>query len=248
MGETTLGHSSVFTTLRWQEGCVAWLPEHLQRLQEHAKRLDIKWPTDILERLHNLPVEGEGNLCRIRLDEDGIITLSLRDSQYPPSPLTAASHAAPRFPVHVQGTKHSEWRGYVDARNQSIANGANIGLLVHDGAVVDGDHCTPILLDTDGVAFAPSLEGGGVDSITLSLLKPAIEAAGIPFRTARLNETLLGRAAEIIVVGTGVGVAWLSEIDGQSVGSGSAGTLYNTCHAAFNHGLTEAWTPLGGYR
>ena len=171
--------------------------------------------------------------------------LTLRLAEYPPSPLAALSQAAPRFSLRVQGTKHAVWDGYSNARLNAINQGADIGLLVHEGVVVDGDRCTPVLLDADGVAFAPSPEGGGIDSITLNILKPAIEAAGIPFRYARLTETLLGRAAEIIVVGTGVGVAWLSEIDGQSVGTGSPGTLFETCITAFDTELEIAWTPLG---
>ena len=245
MGEHAPDSESVFTTLRWNDGQVAWLPEHLQRLEQHANRLGIVWPEDFLQSLHSTPINGTGNLCRIQLDQNGTITLTLRHSQYPPSPLTAASQEAPRFPEHVQGTKHAEWSGYNKARKQSNDKGADIGLLVHDGAVVDGDRCTPILLDIDGVAFASSPDGGGVDSITLDVLRPSIEAAGIPFRTARLTERLLGRAAEIVVVGTGVGVAWLNEIDGQRVGTGSAGPLFNTCKGAFDYQLEEAWSQLG---
>tara|TARA_Y100000589_G_C27191597_1_gene645040 strand:+ start:590 stop:1324 length:735 start_codon:yes stop_codon:yes gene_type:complete len=238
--------SSVFTTLRWQEGHVAWLPEHLTRLQNHAERLGIAWPDDFIQQLHASPIQGVGNLCRIQLGQNGVISVTLRHSHYGPSPLTAASQAAPRFSEQVQGTKHGEWDDYHEARKQSIDKGADIGLLVHDGVVVDGDRCTPILLDVDGVAFAPAPEGGGVESVTVRVLKSAIETAGIPLRTARLTENLLGRATEVIVVGTGVGVAWLSEIDGQAVGTGSPGPLFNTCQAAFVQGLAEAWTPLGG--
>ena len=35
--------SSVFTTLRWKEGRVAWLERHLLRLRSHAERLGIDW-------------------------------------------------------------------------------------------------------------------------------------------------------------------------------------------------------------
>ena len=77
------------------------------------------------------------------------------------------------------------------------------------------------------------------------MLGPAIESAGIPFRHARLTETLLGRASEIIVVGTGIGVAWLDEIDGQGVGTDCPGPLYETCNAAFTAALDTAWTTLG---
>jgi len=244
MAEHTPADASVFTTLRWENGRVAWLERHLIRLRSHAERLDIEWPSDFNNRLSSASVSGDGNLCRIRLSRSGQVDVNLSTSEYPPPPFSALSQEAPRFDQRAQGTKHAAWSGYQQARKNSNQGGADIALLVHEGAVVDGDRCTPILLDADGVAFAPAPEGGGIDSITLDLLKPAIENAGIPFRYARLTETLLGRAAEIIVVGTGVGVAWLSEIDGQNVGKGSPGPLFNTCNAAFESALEDAWTPL----
>ncbi len=225
-------------------GHVAWLPLHLSRMRAHAERLGIDWPTDISQLLKESSIQGEGNLCRIQLNANGTVNLTLRESNYPNSPLVAISRPAPRFAENIQGTKHAAWEDYSNARTSSIDSGANIALLVHDGVVVDGDHCTPILLDVDGVALAPSLDGGGVDSITLSILKPAIEAAGIPFRFARLTENLLGRARELIVVGTGVGVAWLNQVDDQNVGTGSPGPLFEICHSTFESKLKEAWTVL----
>ena len=236
--------ASVFTTLRWDGTRVAWLDEHVVRLRAHAQRLGIDWPKDFQQRLISAIPKGDGNLCRIQLSKNGQIDLTLRLAQYSPSPLSALSQPAPRFEHRAQGTKHAAWHGYQQARSNSIEGGADIALLVHEDAVVDGDRCTPILLDIDGVAFAPTLEGGGIDSITLSILKPAIEAAGIPFRYAKLTETLLGRATEIIVVGTGVGVAWLNEIDGQSVGTGSPGPLFETCNSTFAAALADAWSTL----
>ena len=237
--------ASVFTTLRWENGRVAWLEKHLQRLRAHAERLGIEWPHEFDKQLASTVPVGEGNLCQIQLNRDGTVELKLRDSQYPPSPLCAISHAAPRFTRKAQGTKHAAWTQYQDARTSAMNAGADLALLVHDGAVVDGDRCTPILLDSDGIAYAPSPEGGGIDSITLDILKSAIEAAGIPFRYASLVETMLGRASELVVVGTGVGVAWINEIDGQNIGTNTPGPLYNTCNTAFELALDNAWTTLG---
>ena len=245
MDDDTSTGAAVFTTLRWDKGRVAWLEEHLERIRAHARRLDIDWPTDFNERLASTNPIGDGNLCQVQLTREGQIELTLRQTDYPPSPLSAISHTAPRFTRKAQGTKHAAWTPYTDARTTARKAGADIALLVHEGAVVDGDRCTPILLDSDGVAYAPSLEGGGIDSVTLSVLGPAIESAGIPFRHARLTETLLGRASEIIVVGTGIGVAWLDEIDGQGVGTDCPGPLYETCNAAFTAALDTAWTTLG---
>jgi branched-subunit amino acid aminotransferase/4-amino-4-deoxychorismate lyase len=151
---------------------------------------------------------------------------------------------APRFNQRVQGTKHDDWSAYQIARKNAKDSGADIALLVHNGIIVDGDRCTPILLDIDGIAYAPEPDGGGVDSVTLEVLSPAIEASGIPFRRARLTEKLLGRAREIIVVGTGVGVAWLNQIDGQPIGTNSSGPLYTTCALAFESKLRDSWTDL----
>ena len=237
--------SSVFTTLRWNNsGDVAWLSQHLSRLRVHAERLGIEWPKDMSQSLQDVSIGGVGNLCRIQLSRDGTVALTLRECKYPNSPLIAVSYSAPRFSEKVQGTKHAAWDEYREARSYSIENGANISLLVHEGTVVDGDQCTPVLLDVDGVALAPTPEGGGVESVTLSILKPIIEAAGIPFRYARITENLLGRARELIVVGTGVGVAWVNEIDGQSIGIGSPGPLFEACNSGFQSELEGAWAPL----
>ena len=237
--------ASVFTTLRWDNSRVAWLDRHLLRLRRHAECLGIEWPNDFETRLTSTKPEGEGNLCQILLNREGQIRLTLRSTEYPPSPLTAISQPAPRFNQRIQGTKHDDWSGYQIARQAAQDSGADIALLVHDGTIVDGDRCTPILLDADGIAYAPEPDGGGVDSVTLEVLSPAIEASGIPFRRARLTEKLLGRAREVIVVGTGVGVAWLNEIDGQPIGTNSSGPLFTTCSAAFESNLQEAWSEMG---
>ncbi|MDP6889429.1 MAG: aminotransferase class IV [Candidatus Thalassarchaeaceae archaeon] len=236
--------ASVFTTLRWDGSRVAWLDRHILRLRRHAECLEIEWPTDFDQRLASTTLDGDGNLCQISLNRDGEIRLTLRRTEYPHSPLTAISQVAPRFNQRVQGTKHDDWSAYQIARKNAKDSGADIALLVHNGIIVDGDRCTPILLDIDGIAYAPEPDGGGVDSVTLEVLSPAIEASGIPFRRARLTEKLLGRAREIIVVGTGVGVAWLNQIDGQPIGTNSSGPLYTTCALAFESKLRDSWTDL----
>lgn len=236
--------AAVFTTLRWKAGRVAWLDFHISRLRSHAERVGIDWPEDFRERLAAAVPQGEGDLCRIRLHRDGEVTTSLRTYVPANSPLRAVSHAAPVHPIRVQGTKHGAWQGYRHARTSAREREADIALLVRDGSVIDADRCTPILLDRDGVAHVAPEASGGVDSITLALLTPGIEAAGIPVRRSPLNETLLGRAAEVLVLGTGIGVAWIGEIDGQAVSPASPGPLFEAASAAFSDALASAWTPL----
>jgi len=245
---------SVFTTLRWDgaDG-VAFRSLHLNRIREHAHRLGIAWPEDFEQRLADSAksadkrMQDDGNgLARIRLDSDGLVSVEFRWVSYPDSPLKAASHPAPRWKNDVLGSKHGDWSPYDEARDAAQNKGADLALLVHDGAVVDGDRCTPLLLDADGVAHISESSGGGVDSVTLAVLLPALVEAGIPLNHSRLTETMLGRAREVVVVGSGCGVAWLSEIDGQPIGAGTPGPLHNALSTALDGELEKGFSPLVG--
>ncbi len=243
---------SVFTTLPWNgAGDVAFRPKHISRLQNHSERLGIDWPDDFEQRLAEsvisteIPENQHGmGLASIRLERDGTVSISYRWAECPPSPLKAVSQQAPRWESQVMGSKHGDWLPYSAAREAALSSGANIALLVHDGAVVDGDRCTPMLLDADGVAHVSVSSGGGIDSVTLAVLLPALEQAGIPLHHSRLTETLLGRAREVIVVGSGCGVAWLSEIDGQPVGTGALGPLHTILSEALDTALENGYSPL----
>ena len=121
----------MFTTLRWEGGRVAWLEEHLNRLRTHAERLGIDWPEDFNERLASTSPIGNGDLCQVKLTREGQIELTLRQTHYPPSPLCAISHVAPRFPRKAQGTKHAAWSPYTAARTTAENAGADTVSYTH---------------------------------------------------------------------------------------------------------------------
>lgn len=235
---------AVFTTMPYADGQVAFAKAHIARMRGHAERLRIPWPASWA-----LSAEGDDgmNLCRVQLTREGDVEVSFRRSDYPASPLCAISQPAPRWARRAQGTKHADWDPYSKAREAALRAGADIALLVHDGAVVDGDRCTPLLLDHDGTVWAANPADGGVQSITLDAVLPGLAAAGLPLRRGRLNETLLGRAREVIVVGSGVGVAWLDEIDGQQIAD-APGPLHAAATAALKAARAEDWTPLAAVK
>lgn len=244
---------SVFTTLRWDGASgVAFRSLHLTRLRAHAERLEIDWPENFGQRLADAEkladrIDGEGSgLVKICLDNDGSVTVQYRWASYPNSPLTAVSHPAPRWSNEILGAKHGDWAPYDEARQAAQQQGADIALLVNDGTVVDGDRCTPLLLDTDGVAHMAATSGGGVDSVTLSTILPALAQAGIPLNRSSLTEVMLGRAREVVVVGSGCGVRWLSEIDGQPIGDQNPGPLYSVLSTALDNALADGFSPLHG--
>ena len=69
---------------------------------------------------------------------------------------------------------------------------------------------------------------GGVDSITLDYVKAYLENQGIPLVKGKLTAKMVLRSEELLVLGTGIGVAKITEVDGTKIGSGSD-ILYTIC-------------------
>jgi branched-subunit amino acid aminotransferase/4-amino-4-deoxychorismate lyase len=94
----------------------------------------------------------------------------------------------------------------------------------------------PLVLDEDGVVWISEASLGGVDSVTFEVCKSAIEEEGFIIQSGRLNERLVARAKEIVLLGTGMGAARLEILDGTVIGDGT-NTLQQVCITA----LGEDW-------
>lgn len=220
----------VFTTMVWdQAGCIADLDAHLERMELHAKRLRIQWPTDIkrliteavatLEFNDQHPTCQPKGLLRLELARDGAIDVRPRPFSIRNESVEAITVQAPRWSPKVNGTKHGDWQPYHDAMKQADHAGTDLALLVHEFAIVDGDRATPIVFDEDSTAWLSNASDGGVAGITAEILVPLLEAQGIPVQRGRLNERLVARAIEVIAVGSGLGVAQIESIDGEQMGT-----------------------------
>ena len=242
---------SAFTTLPWDGGeRVAFGRLYLQRLREHADRLEIAWPSS-----PTLPPLSPGTrhpdrsvcppgLARLSLRADGRLHVELRRHTMPSKrSLRAVTRPAPRWAPRVTGTKHADWPPYAEAHASAKHAGADVALLVVEDAVVDGDRCTPLLLDDAGTIFHPAGEDGAVESITLKVLTPCLNKAGIPVRPARLTRALLSRAEALLVVGSGVGVAGIEAVDDMAIRNVSCGPLTQLLTTALIEARRDAWGP-----
>jgi branched-subunit amino acid aminotransferase/4-amino-4-deoxychorismate lyase len=138
---------------------------------------------------------------------------------------------APRWTRKIMGTKHGDWQPYHDITSHVFAQGADVGLLVHDHCIIDGDRVMPLVLDHDGVVWISETTLGGVDSVTFTVCQQAIIDAGLIISSGRLNERLVARAKEIVLLGTGMGAAKLTVLDDIDIGDGS-NTLQKICISA----------------
>ena len=243
--------SSVFTTMPCDNnGKIAFLDAHLNRLKKHAERLNLDIPNDFHKRVSTAIGELQRSmddstmssyLATLRLTREGDVSIKLRVNEENVSPMKAISVPDPQWADEIKGTKHGDWRPYEKAKQRAIEAGAHIALFVDDEAVTDADRAAPILLDNDGTAWIADARNGGVDSVTASLIIPALEKTGIPINKGRLHQSLIGRAKEFIVVGSGIGVARINDIDGHGIGMDRDGILTKTAMKALEKALGEYW-------
>ena len=204
---------------------------HFARIRRHAEILGIDVPEDLSDIVHSklgdMEHPGEPNdspdqsefLLIVEVDKEGQIRMEpLTIQKWPNRSLSAISLAAPKWEQPVRGTKHGDWEPHRQARKIAIDNGADIALLFEDEVLIDGDRCAPLLLDSDGVAYHPRSSDGALDSITVQSIKPGLEGAGIPVRTAKITLSLILRASEMIVCGSGMGIRAIGTIDGRKIG------------------------------
>jgi branched-subunit amino acid aminotransferase/4-amino-4-deoxychorismate lyase len=262
--------SSTFTTLAWNGStAVSHLNLHLNRLKQHAQRLLIQFPPQAEESAglalkialsHTEQVVTEEQqfseqplnlaippgLCRLSLDREGQFEAQFRPNSqhdYDCTNTRVTALPAPRWDATITGTKHGDWEPYQQSTTFATENGFIAALLVHAGVVVDSDRATPLLLDVDGTAWYPDPSGGAVDSITLQIIRADVERAGIPLQMGRLTTSMFERAVEVLLVGTGLGVSRVRQIDGQPVGSEQT-ALLDICRNSITMRREDGWEEL----
>lgn len=258
---TELAKSSAFTTLRWDGGfSVAHFEGHLARLKEHASRLSIEWPVDAREQALSSMLSVFSNtqesnqddcigLVNLNLNLNGEISASTRwkqvksNSHLKITRVSATAIPAPRWKDGITGCKHGDWQPYKDAATQADERGCEIALLIHDDAVVDCQWATPLLLDDDGTAWYPAPSEGALDSISLASIQGHLEREGIPLIPGRLTRNLLSRARALVAIGTGIGVEFITELDGQPIGNKSD-NFASLCLESFHQALELGWEDI----
>jgi branched-subunit amino acid aminotransferase/4-amino-4-deoxychorismate lyase len=216
--------SAVFTTVRARDGHLFHLDLHLDRLARHASILGIAVPSI------DVPNGLEG-LVRIQVDSSGVQFTTMPFYQEVHMDAEGITVPAPRWSRKVAGTKHGDWNPYREITSEAFKQGADVALLVHEFCIIDGDRVMPLVLDDDGVVWISDAKLGGVDSVTFEVCKSAIENAGFVISEGRLNERMVARAKEFVLLGTGMGAARLTVLDDVDIGDGS-NNLQQVCISA----------------
>ena len=220
--------SAVFTTVRAREGELFHLDLHLERLARHASVLGIEIPD------FEIP-EGLNGLVRIQVDSSGVRFTTKDFYQDIHMDAEGFTVPAPRWSRKIMGTKHGDWSAYREITSDVLQRGFDVALLVHDYCIIDGDRVMPLVLDEDGTVWISESKLGGIDSVTFDVCKDAIENAGFVINEGRLNERIVARAKEFVLLGTGMGAAKLTVLDDTEIGDGSS-NLQSVCIKALGDG------------
>lgn len=217
--------SAVFTTLQYSvKRGLFQFRRHSDRLQEHAKNLRIELPSDweksALNQIVGMKSQFQDGLLRIEYTSEGIWNISNRTFSIRNESCDAITVVAKMWPKRVAGTKHGAWGVYHEARQKAEQSGADIALFVHEYAIIDGDRGSPILLDEDGVVWY-SASPQAVDGITLHSILSELKSSGFPIQKGNLNERMVARCIECVVLGSGLGAATIESIDGEEIGDGT---------------------------
>lgn len=246
--------SEVWTAIAWDGNDRLLAADlHFNRLARHSKILEINLPLNLPKivfdklSLLNSPEESINNkskkpfLVKVTVNRDSQVSVTTTPNKiWKDSPLNAISMSAPDVPTPILGTKHAAWHHYINAREQATKHGADISLFFLNNFLIDGDRCTPVILDNDGVAYYPKNSDGALDSVTLEQLKVGIEVSGIPIREAKISLEMILRSYEMIVLGSGLGVLSIGNIDGQNIGN-PKGKLYQAAKKIWLNRLELGW-------
>lgn len=140
--------------------------------------------------------------------------------------------------------------GYINsalARKEASDRGCDEAIfLTEDGLVCEGS-AENIFLVRDGVIITPSHSSDILEGITRRTVFALAEEMGIDVVERPVNRTELYVADELFFSGTGVQIAWISEVDGRKVGSGEQGPVSAKLQKAFfeivkgNNKKYESW-------
>tara|TARA_R110001592_G_scaffold363371_1_gene685782 strand:+ start:430011 stop:430928 length:918 start_codon:yes stop_codon:yes gene_type:complete len=241
----------IWEGLRFHKGKVLFAKEHMRRLYEGAKALDMEMeigPQDMLDRVYQT--------CQANNMESGVhirlmVTRGIKSTPYqdprmtitPPTVVIIPEYKAPveatieagirLFTVHVR-------RGYPDVQDpklnthsklncitaciQAAKAGADEALMLDPHGFVATCNSTHFFIVRDGEVWTSSGDYC-LDGITRRSILNLCRDNGIPAFERNFSLTDVYGADEAFVTGTFAGVAPAVEVDGRTIGNGAPGEM-----------------------
>jgi len=246
----------LFETMRAYSGRIFRLEKHLARLSRSAKLLGIDLKSDIpdLEKaLYNTLQANNLSNARIRLTLSGgegepvpdllpqnptVIIVARRYTPYPPQVYQQGFKAiVSRIRRNTQSPasviKSLNYLDNLLARRETKLAGADEAILLNEQGFLAEGSMSNIFLVSDNTLLTPSEDSGILPGITREVileLAPSMDMKTIE-RKITLKELL--QADEAFFTNSLIEIMPLTQVNGQNIGSGRAGTVTQRLIAAY---------------
>jgi len=237
----------IYEVIPVHSGKIFCLHEHLDRLNEGLKNIRLQpiyehqqWENIFQRLVKENSVADQWIYLQITRGAD-----TVRDHQFPERvkpTVFAVSHPKPRLPKNEQAKgikaiaitdirwKHCHIKtiaraAYVLMYQEAKDGGFDEGIIINNGYVLEGT-TSNVFIVRHGVIFTPPKSSQILSGITRNKILQLAEKHKIPYRETKIAERELLKADEIWISSSTRGIYPVVEYNGNVVGSGYGGTLW----------------------
>ncbi len=259
----------VFEGIRIYGRRVFRLEDHLQRFATSAKALGLELPGGIgavreilLETaraygadeayVRLIATRGDGplGLDPTACSEPRLICIVDRIAVYPEHKRSAgidlltSSWRRPPADVLDPRVKSLNYLNNVMAKLEAKQRGGDEALLLNAAGAIAETSVANLFAVRDGDLLTPPSSDGALEGITRATVLELAASLGIPARTQSLGRFDLFAADEVFLTGSGAGLVPVRSLDGQSIGAGAPGPVYEKIWSAFLETAPGRGTPF----
>ncbi len=259
----------VFEGIRFYNGRVFKLTEHLVRIYESARSICMDIPLTFAElekaTLDTIAANGLRDGYIRLLVTRGVGPLGLNPYQCPkPSVIIIASSISLYAPEKYENglvmitcatrrpapaalspqVKSLNYLNNVMAKIEAIQGGAEEGVMLNEQGYVAECTGDNIFLVKGGQVFTPPISAGGLDGITRRAAMDLLKEMGISCTEIMMTRHDVFTADECFLTGTAAEVIAAVALDRRVIGSGKPGPITNRLVAKFKAMVTTSGTPV----
>ncbi|MDB5069455.1 MAG: branched-chain amino acid aminotransferase [Candidatus Eremiobacteraeota bacterium] len=132
------------------------------------------------------------------------------------------------------------------AKSEARLNGFDDAIVLTDDGHVSEMAAANVFVVRDGTVSTPDVSQNLLEGVTRSLVARCLrEDCGLALESRAIDRTELYSADEIVVCGTGVGVAWVKSLDHRTIGTGEIGPVAAKLQAYYDDVTRARITPPG---
>lgn len=259
----------IFEGIRFYEGRVFRLEEHIDRLFHSAKVLLLKMPLDhaglceaVLETIRaNGLTDGYIRLVVTRgvgdlglnpylCPEPSMFIIASGIALYPPElyeqglAVVTCSTRRPTPASLSPQVKSLNYLNNIMAKVEALQAGAKEGLMLNEQGYVAECTGDNVFIVRKGEVLTPPVADGSLDGITRQVIFDLCEELDIPIREATLTRYDLYTAEESFLTGTAAETIPMVKLDQREIGNGKPGPISLKLIAAFRKKVRSEGTPF----